>query len=275
MSKLNPNGPFKQRDGSAITATSTNVNTGGMKMAGSSSLLRTVHPGAGNNENTRLVNGNDCGVAQWGSFVTATGVSGATTGITNSSSPYAGLAKLTANNHPFNATGQTVHVNNNATGVSTTGLYQGIHRIVAILDPHSVVLNTPYVSDQTGITYATGIGGLAWMAKRNYAMRGVSGSVHGQANAKMSTPASDYGRDKVHGLNTVRTQKTTTAIRAGNLSLTSGVFTTKPEQTSDLGNMGTDEALVDSTTKFGLKGEFVYRHGGPSGVMGDYDGKTD
>src|SRR5690606_7673213 len=138
--------------------------------------------------------------------VTVTGNNGVATGITNGSSEYAGLAKLTKLNHGL-IVGDVINVANNATGVNDIGVYEGPHRVVAVVDSNNVVLNTPYISAQTGITYASPVGTAGSLTAGNYTMRGVESTVHGQADSHMSTPASDYGRNKLHQVNAVRTQK--------------------------------------------------------------------
>jgi hypothetical protein len=269
MSKLYSGGPYKQRDGSAITQTSTNVNTGGMKIAGTSNLVRTVNPGEGDNESTRLVGGVACGQADWGSFLPTTGITGQATGINNNN----GLAQLTKISHGLSV-GSVVNVANNATGVNSVGVYEGPHRVHSVVDAHRVVLNTPYVSDQTGITYALPVGEIANLDANNYAMRTVVGTVHGVANDKITSPASDYGRAKVHKVNAVRTRKVATAVRAGDWVPYSGEFVNQPALANDFAGFGTDEATVDSTTKYGLKGELAYRYGGPVPVSGEYEAKN-
>ncbi len=269
MSKLYTGGPYKQRDGSAITQTSTNVDTGGMKMAGTSDVVRTVHPEAGNNESTRLVGGVACGQADWGSYLPTTGLTGQATGITNNN----GLAQLTKISHGLSV-GSVVNVANNATGQNSVGVYEGPHRVASVVDAHRVVLNTPYVSDQTGITYSVPVGDLANMDVNNYTMRTVAGTVHGVANDKITCPSSDYGRNKLHKVNAVRTRKVASAVRAGDWVPVSGEFVNQPLLANDFAGFGTDEVTVDSTTKQGLKGELVYRYGGPTPASGDYEAKT-
>ncbi len=269
MSKLYTGGPYKQRDGSAITVNSTNVDTGGMKMAGTSSLVRTVNPNAGNNENTRLVGGVACGQADWGSAIATTGVSGVATGITNSN----GLAQLTKLSHGL-VVGSVINVTNNATGVNSVGVYEGPHRVVSVVSVDTVVLNTPFVTNQTGITYSVPVGDLANMDVNNYTMRTVEGTVHGVANDKITCPSSDYGRAKVHKVNAVRTRKVGTAIRAGDWVPVSGEFVNQPALANDFAGFGTDEVTSDSTSMYGLKGEFAYRDGTPVPVSGEYPAKN-
>lgn len=277
MSKLFNGGPYKQRDGSSITETSTNVNGGSVKMAGTSTVVRAVAPTVGDYANSRLVAGCNYGQAEWGSFVTTTGVSGVATGITNGSTSsvnYSGLAKLTKLSHGL-LVGDVINIANNATGVNSIGLYEGPQRVVVVVDTNNVILNTPFISNQTGITYAAPVGVVGNMTANNYAMRTVSGSVHGQNNTKMMSPASDYGRNKVHAVTAVRTRKVGTAIRAGNWVDASGQWINKPGTSNDFVGFGTDEVTQNDANNFALKGEYTYRYGGPSSTTGDYDAKTD
>lgn len=270
---LYTNGPYKQSNGTAITATSTNVDGGAIKMAGTSSTLRAVHPAMGDNEGPRVVAGVDLGQADWGPYVNATGGSGVGTGITNATGQYAGLVNVTRLAHGLVA-GNVVSVRNNSTSQTYTGIYHGPHRVVAVPDANNFVLNTPYVYLATGVSFAAPVGNVANQVPRNYTMRQVAGYVHGVPETKMSSPASDYGRRKLHSVTAVRTSKVATSIRDGYWSPISGRFTVQPSQFNNFSAMGTDEVTQNNSTNYGTKGEFVYRFGGPSGVMGDYNGKT-
>ena len=272
MSKLYTGGPYKQRDGSAITETSTNVNTGGIKMPGTSDLVRTVGFGVGDNENTRVVGGVACGQAEWGSLLSTTGVSGVATGITNGAGNYVGLANMTKLSHGLSV-GDIVNISNNAVSANDTGLYMGPKRVVAVVNVDNVILNTEYVRDQTGISYSAPVGSVAHQDENNYSIRTVAGTVHGQANTKITSPASDYGRNKVHKVNAVRTRKVGTAIRTGDWVPFSGEFINQPSQSNDITGYGTDE-VTQGTSTYGLKGEFAYRFGGASPATGDYTAKN-
>lgn len=272
MSLLYTGGPYRQNNGSNITAVSTKVNLGSMKSnSAQSGLLHPVLVSYGDNENTRVVGGVDLGQADWGSFVNATGAS--STGMTNGTGQWAGLAVLNRVSHGL-AVGNTLNIRNTATGQSTTGIYQGIHRVQAVPSANTVVLNTPYVSNATGIQYATSVGNVANQPTRNFLFMKSLGQVHGVNNTKLGSAASDYGRSKVHKVQAVRTQRVATAIRAGQFVSISGKFSTPPLQTEDYASMGTDDVTVNNSTNYGLKGELVYRYGGPSGNMSDYNGKT-
>lgn len=272
MSLLYTGGPYRQNNGSNITAVSTKVSLGSMKSnSAQSGLLRPVLVSYGDNENTRVVGGVDLGQADWGSFVNATGASAS--GITNGTGQWAGLAVLNATAHGLSV-GSVVNVRNTATGQSTTGIYNGFHRVKDVPASNTAVLNSPYVSTATGVQYSTPVGNVASQARRNFLFMKSLGQVHGVDNTKLGSAASDYGRAKVHKVRAIRTQKVATSIRAGEFVSISGKFSTPPLQTEDYGSMGTDEVTVNNTTNYGLKGELVYRYGGPSGSMSDYNGKT-
>ncbi len=286
MNSLYSGGPYAQNNGTRITKVSTKVDGGAMKAASTQNhTLVPVTPQAGSNLNTKVVAGVDLGQADWGTFVNATGGAGTEfTGIINvvaeegTDAGYGNMALLMLNpTIVAPAVGSAVMVRNSSTGVSTTGVYNGIHRVTRILTPTNgtaVLLNTPYVYDATGISYALPVGNVANQEKNNYTMRKVVSRVHGVAENKLSYGAADYGRSKVHKVEAIRTEKVATAIRNGDYSVVSGTFSTQPAMTNDLVSMGVDDTIVNNSTNYGLKGEFVYRYGGPSGTMGDYNGKT-
>ncbi len=276
MSLLYTGGPYKQNNGTSISASSTRVDGGSMKSnSASNENFRNVLYQQGRNINTKVVAGVDLGQADWGSLFTAS--SATATGIINGTGQWAGLAVINMNT-PSYTTGDPVYVRNLSTGVTTTGVYDGIHRIVAVSSTNAFVLNTPYVYDATGgateIRFRAPVGNVASQDRRNFIFMKGTGQTHGVANTKLMSASSDYGRSKVHSVKAVRTQRVATAIRAGNLVLASGKFSTPPTQVNDFAGWGTDEVTQNSSTNYGLKGEFVYRYGGPSGSLNDYNGKT-
>jgi len=265
-------GPYKQANGTTITSVSTNVDGGSMKSNSSSTdKFRNVLYQYGNNVNPRVVGGVDLGQADWGSFVNATGASAS--GIINGTGQWAGLAVLNATSHGL-VVGSVVNVRNTSTGVATTGLYNGIHRVKDVSASNTAILNTPYVSVATGVVYATPVGSVASQAKRNFLFKKSAGQVHGVNETRLAAGAADYGRAKLHAVRAVRTQQVATAIRAGNWVPISGKFSTQPTQVNDFAGWGTDEVTQKDSTNYALKGEFVYRYGGPSGSLNDYNGKT-
>lgn len=272
MSLLYTGGPYKQNNGSGITAVSTRVDGGSMKSnASSNDNFRNVLYQQGSNLNTKVVGGVDLGQADWGSFVQSSGVG--VSGITNGTGQWAGLAVMARTSHGL-VVGSVVNVQNTVTGASTTGIYNGIHRVKDVPSANSVVLNTPYVYNATGINFASPVGNVANQDRRNFFFRKSAGQVHGVNETRLASAASDYGRSKVHSVKAVRTQRVATAIRAGNLVLASGKFSTQPTQSNDFAGWGTDEVTQNDSTNYALKGEFVYRYGGPSGSLNDYNGKT-
>jgi len=279
MSLLYTGGPYKQANGTSISASSTRVDGGSMKSnSASNENFRNVLYQQGSNLNTKVVAGVDLGQADWGSLVTAS--SATATGITNGTGQWAGLALINISSGGY-VVGDPIYVRNLSTGSATTGIYDGIHRVVGISNVSAFVLNTPYVYDATGgateiriRTGPNGNGDVASQDRRNFIFMKGTGQTHGVANTKLMSASSDYGRSKVHSVKAVRTQKVATAIRAGNLVLASGKFSTPPTQSNDFAGWGTDEVTQNSSTNYGLKGEFVYRYGGPSGSLNDYNGKT-
>jgi hypothetical protein len=268
-------GPYKQANGTTISAVSTKVDGGSMKSNSSSNEnFRNVTYQYGNNVNPRVVAGVDLGQADWGSLITASSTTA--TGITNGTGQWAGLAVININAAGY-AVGDPIYVKNTSTGSATTGIYDGIHRVMGISNASAFVLNTPYIYAATGaaeIRFRVAVGSVASQQRRNFLFMKGTGQTHGVANTKLMAGASDYGRAKVHAVRAVRTQQVATAIRDGNFISISGKFSTQPTQANDFAGWGTDEVTQNSSTNYGLKGEFVYRYGGPSGSMNDYNGKT-
>lgn len=284
MSNLYTGGPFKQRDGTAITRVSTDVNGGSIKSASTNSdVVRTSHWSQGRNLNPSIKAGvAGAGQADWNTFAQAVytgGVSGAgaLTGVTQAAGNYTGLIRLNHGSHGFNS-GAAIHLKYNP--ANSTGAYNGIYRVLSIVDTNSVVLNGLYVNNITGILYSTPIGTIANQEAGNYTIRKINGRVHGVANTKVQTGASDFGRSKVYKVLAVRTRKIATAIRAGYWNPFTGQFSTDPTFANDYTSFdvdGTnipDDETKDTTTKYGIGGEFAYNAGGRTTVSGNYDAKT-
>lgn len=284
MGTLYTGGPYKQVNGQNITTVSTDINGGSIKTPSSSNdIVRTSHWSQGKNLNPDVKAG-VAGIAQadWNTFAQAVytgGVSGvgAVTGVTQATSNFSGLMKLNHISHGF-ATGQAIHLKHNP--AIDTGVYNGIFRVVSVVDANGVVLNGAYVSNQTGILYSTAKGSIANQTAGQYSMKKFNGTVHGLVNTTLQGGAADYGRNKVAKISALRTSKVATAIRSGYWNMFTAEWSTKPALANDYTSMdidGTnvpDDETKDSTTKYGLKGEFSYNFGGRSNTTGDYEAKT-
>lgn len=284
MGTLYVNGPYKQVNGQAITVVSTDINGGSIKTPSSSNdIIRSSHWSQGNNLNPSVKAG-VAGIAQadWNTFAQAVytgGVSGvgAVTGVTQASSNFTGLIKLNHASHGF-ATGQAIHLRYNPT--NDTGVYNGVYRVVSVIDANSVVLNGAYLNNITGIHYSTAKGSVANQTPGQYSMKKFNGTVHGLVNTTLQAGAADYGRNKIAKISALRTSKVTTAIRSGYWNMFTAEWSTKPALANDYTSMdidGTnvpDDETKDSTTKYGTKGEFTYQFGGRTITTGDYEAKT-
>ncbi len=271
--RLYTGGPYKQRDGSAITSTSTDVDGGAAKNVGTNGVgLRNSALGLGSNTGPALRGGVSCGPSQLGSYSHAAGP--LASGIANASAPYAGLALLNVTSHPF-TTGSVVAIRHNP--ANNTGTYNGIFRVVAVPGANSVVLNTRFKDTQTGVYYATGVGSVASQTAGQYTIRRYDGVVHGIPTTLLRSAASDFGRRKVHSVTALQSTLVATAIRSGYFDIFTGRFDRGLTTQNDYGNLDTngnnlpDDEVQNVTGSYSLAGEFFYRAGAKLPTSGDYE----
>lgn len=255
-------GPYKQRNGNAVTASSTDVNGGSAKNVSS-------------NENFRRSN--------WDSGVTdIPNVSGGINGVTAAQFQLMGslnvlsvttlnglnLATLDSGDTTSLSVGQTILLGSTY-----------VCRVVRIISSTTFTINRTDIFDASySVSFIKGTFGVN--EAENFIMKKFDGNVHGQVNTKLQSGAADYGRDKVHRIFALRTSKVTTAIRQGKWNIFTGQFTTDPSTSNDYTSMDIDgsnvpdEEAKDSTTKYGTKGELIYNHGGRAVKQQDYEAKT-
>lgn len=252
----------KQISGSAITATSTNVNGGAAVALGTmaptdSALGAQVPLGNAMNGYSQVVQSKSVFGAFHTTPISLTSVASAS-----------GKCRFTKNSH-----GRSVGDIINVTG-STSGNVDGIHKITAVAT-NTFDTDKAYVASANAGSYTRVSGDFAEMTVGSYLIRGgVSHEVAG-GEYTFNQFGSDFGvRNAIHKLESIRTRRIATAIRAGYWNEFSGSWSTKPTVASD--SFGNDEAARPTRA---IPGELTYRISGqPDGTNGvtqdDYEAKN-
>lgn len=262
---LFPDADKKQKNGSAITATSTKID-GGTGFALGTSVPTgpmTANVQLGNRaavHGSQIIQSKDL----FGAFQ-ATAVT-----LTSVADDGSGFCDFTLAGH-----GLSVGTVINVTG-STSGNVDGVQKITSVPDVNSIVTDKAFVASATAGGYRLVAGRFASMTAGQYIIRAYSSSVaNGQYTAKGY--GSDYGiRRSIHKLEHMWTRRVATAIRAGYWNIFTGTYSTAPTVADDASTFGTDDAATPTRAK---PGELVYRHSGqPDGTLGpvqkDYPAKT-
>lgn len=267
---------IKQSNGSAVTTTSTNFNDGSVRMGGnvsSSGPLNAIKVVETNDNSygSVIVAGlsKSAGSVNWESSQ----ISGS---IANASSPWVGYAKVTDTSHGLSVNSVVRIVND------TSGVYNGVYRIVNVVDANSYVVNAKYsVPNSSGVTVEKGValtsGGsqkpVGYLAANRYAIRGIALSLYNGSKtlSVLGSPGNTGTRRKIHSRTAVRSRLVATAIRNNYWNPYTGSFTTLPTLQNDFSTFGSDDEISDANDGIGLKGEFVYRYGAPTAATGDYD----
>jgi hypothetical protein len=98
----------------------------------------------------------------------------------------------------------------------------------------------------------------------------VTGELSGVANTVLQSGADQPGLIRsIHKLETLRTRRLTTAIRAGYWNIYTGAFSPAPTVAVD--SLSTDEAATPTRS---VPGELVYKTGAPTPVQDNYKAKT-
>lgn len=261
-------GPYKQRTGSAITASSTDVNGGSAKNVSSNENFRRSDWQEGNSDVPRLIPGTNGAAGAEMIFLDSFD----TANITSSN----GLVSMVFDGNHELSVNDCILIPDAAFGFN-------IYRIITVVSADTIVINMKYSSLLTGLGSLSAmkiVGTFGEQEVENFIMKKSNANVHGQANTDLQSGAADYGRNKVHRITALRTSKVTTAIRAGRWNIFTGEFSVAPSTSNDYASMdldGTnvpDEEAKDSTTKYGTKGELAYNHGGRTVKQQDYEAKT-
>ncbi len=264
--KLYTSGPYKQNNGSAITASSTDVNLGTAKKVRDSAVLNRVENLTGTPGFPNLKGGvNGVGFAHYGTALTVNTVSQDT--ATND------LVEIEFNeSHGLSAGDFIAFTNSTAVGEFRDVFY----RVVRVISATNIAINMEHNTSLNSLTptASTISGTFAVQGDENFVMMKNDATVHGQANTKLASGASDYGRRKIAKFDeTLNTVRVATAIRSDKYNPYTGDFDTNfPVDTTDA--LNTDDETVDSTTKIGTKGELTFRSGGANPTSADYRAKT-
>lgn len=264
---------YATRDGvvSSGSMVSPDVDGGALKMMGTANAagLRASAINQGDADGPFIQPRTDVGPAQWTSSIT--------NGSATSGNGVQGLLRInftTGNPHSLSV-GQVVVITDSITGI------KGAARVYSIPNTTGVILNRAYQASTGNITLSTAVGTMAGQTVGNYIMKRVAGTVHGQSTNTMLIAGAvrNDSRDKVHKVNAVRTSKVATAIRAGYWNVFTGSWTTAPSVSNDYtlfdldGSDAPDDTTKDSTSSYGLRGEFTYQQQ-RTPVTGDYEAKT-
>jgi hypothetical protein len=251
--------------GAAVGAASQPaVNNGRATALGGSSATTSANMGkvAAGTPNlgvfaSQVVTGNDIGSAQWGTNVSA-GVSVAAA---------SGFAVYTKNSHGL-LVGAVVNV------TDTNSKVNGTQRITA-KDTNTFTTTKAYTSGAGTVTYYPASGNFATLTAGSYVIRRVTTSLAGVANTVLLTGASNFGnRRSIHQVESVRTRRVATAIRAGYYSIYDGTWSTAPTLANDISTwetIGTDEAANPTAS---VPGEIIYKTGKPVPVQGNYPARS-
>jgi hypothetical protein len=266
--KLYTSGPYKQNNGSAITATSTDINLGVAKKVQDGVVLSKVDNLTGAPSFPNVKGGvKGVGFADYGTTLTV-----ATTGVAQNNATN-DLVQLTFTGVHGLSVGNTIGFTTNTTGAQFREVF---YRVMGIVSTSGITINMEHNAGLNSLTPTVKVvnGTFAVQGDENFVMMKNDATVHGQANSKLAYGASDYGRRKVAKFDeTLNTVRVATAIRNDKYDPYTGDFDTNfPVDTTD--TLNTDDETVDSTTKIGTKGELTFRSGGANPTSADYRAKT-
>lgn len=272
-------GPYKQRTGSAITATSTDINGGSAKAMAKSETLGRSEFHRGNYKNRSYSGVPGVLSVQYNYLSVQTVSDGQISGLVllQSDDP------MGLNPGDYVYIVWPVEINHNGK-ISDT--YKVISNYLNGAGGTQIVIDLPTKDiinigggSYNNVSLYTFSGTLNNQLAENYIMQKNDGSLAGLPSNILAYGSSDHGRDKVHRINALRTNKVATSIRQGKYHVVSGVWLTTPSVSNDytlMDNDGTnipdDEAKSISNNR-GVGGEIAYRQQ-RSAVTGEYDRRT-
>jgi hypothetical protein len=246
---LYTSGPYKQNNGSAITATSTDIDLGVAKQVRDAENLNRVDNASGGQDPSGVVAGTDVA----GNTYEVSGEAG-----TSASSGFNGFLVIEVAASSAYTVGQSLKL--------TAGSYSPTEEYVRVL---SLVSSTTIAVNSllNGTEIANGDVTVSQVSSFNT----VSNDKIRRDNVKT---ASDYGRVKVAKFDiSPKTTKTATAIRTDKYNSYNGTFDAGfPQTVTD--SINADDQTEDSLTKIGTKGELTFRSGGANPTSADYTAKT-
>jgi hypothetical protein len=252
--RLYTGGPYKQRDGSAITSSSTDINGGSAQSVGTSENLRRTTARTGN-------------TSTGGLFEASAGVTTVTVGNNlnsggngNQIGGSGGYLQITFDDPPAGiAVGNFVYVQ------GTLDFKDGVYEVTGFSGT-TLTLNTPDNAN--------------WSTETNWGVYIIVGTLGATTDVILGTGRNEIVRDKVHRITALRTRKVATALRAGYWNIFTGTFSTEPTEQNDYASMDQDGTDVpDDEAKnmvggYNVGGEFVYRHGGRTAKTTEYERRT-
>lgn len=268
-------GPYKQINGSAITASSTVIDKGTAKNVPDSENLTRSDWRAGNAETPTVVGGVDgVGCPHVSSTLTIDTI--------DQSNATEDLVQLTFSGNHGLVVGDIIMMSASETGRDEFS--EVFYRVVRVVSTTDVVINKQHNTSLNGNTGAvfTKVGTFANIGAGNYTMKRVSANVHGQAETLMRSGGSDKGLAKVHYMRSARVSKVATAIRQGKYNIYSGEWQTTafPQTANDYTSLDVDGTNVPDneskalTGKREVGGAFSINAGGKSVQTKDYEAKT-
>lgn len=261
--KLNPNGPYKQNSGAAITEKSTNIDFGAAQHIQEAANLNKVDGTPRPMESPNVVGGNGVAAADYQISMT-------TGGAGNSPGNNAGNIQFIWNDPVSVQVGELLRID------PQDGFDGGEYRVISIEGSTIFTVNAnwkdSYYDIQNWQMYKVK-GTFATQAEGNYMMKKMAATVHGTEPSKLVTGAADYGRRKVAKMpDSIKTLKVATALRQGKFDTVSGQWAEGyPQLVTD--SFNPDEEAAENQNKTALKGEYVFRNGTPTPQASDYDQK--
>lgn len=158
--------------------------------------------------------------------------------------------------------------NNGGTMVDSGSASSGVMNTQAsATEPVGVFASTPIDGDSADKALSGGT--FAYNNNRPVA-KIVTEEISGVANTFLRSGAADPSRRQaIHKMESKRTRRVATAIRAGYWNIVSGTFGTTPTVAND--SFGNDDAARPTTS---VPGEFTYRDGSPEPINDNYKART-
>ena len=254
---LFPDNDKYQVDGNSITATSTNVDGGSVAHLGSLDAGSVItdktefgHAPSGKDIYGSLVRQSSF---VWGVFETS-----AITITSVNLDATTGNCDFTLTAHGLSV-GDVIAVRG-----ATANSLNRMHTVKSLPDANSFVTDVPYVISGTAGNYTKVRGRFASMTAGEWVMRGgVSTDV--AESGLISNQFGNLGTKRsIHFIESIRTVRVATAIRAGYWHIYEGTWTTAPTEAQD--SFGQDDAARPS---YAVPGELTYRTSGqPDGTGG-------
>lgn len=257
---------FLQNDGTALVNTETKIDAGTVKMGGNVAAngpLDAINQVVTYDEQyggsyVAGVN-NAVGAASWQ-------VSTTSGSVANGAGKYVGYMLVTDTAH-----GRAV---DDVIRLSDGGnVYTGVYRIMAVVNANTYVVNGKYVSNVGSVTISHGqaisatnaaIKAVGDVTAGRYSVRVIGLSLYNGATINvLASPASEYGRRKLHSRTAVRTKLVEASIRAGDWDIYTGTFANPVATQNDFSAFKADGEIADNTLagSISVGGEFAFRIG--------------